>query len=88
MRVGDTKEQSVDVRIITATNRDLEAEAEAGNFRLDLYYRLSVFKITLPALCELIDDIPILTKHFFDLTLNNMDLEPLGGGALLVDAHP
>lgn len=80
IKVGDTKEKKVDVRIITATNRDLEAEAEAGNFRLDLYYRLSVFKITLPALSERPDDIPLLCKHFLDMTLNSMELEPLNLG--------
>lgn len=80
IKVGDTKECKVDVRIITATNRDLEAEAEAGNFRLDLYYRLSVFKIKLPALSDRPEDIPILASYFLSLTLNNMELEPLEMG--------
>ena len=86
IKVGDTKEKKVDVRIITATNRDLEAEAEAGNFRLDLYYRLSVFKITLPALSERPDDIPLLCKHFLDMTLNSMELEPLNLGEDFLEA--
>lgn len=86
IKVGDTKEKKVDVRIVTATNRDLEAESESGNFRLDLYYRLSVFKITLPALSERPDDIPILCKHFLDITLNSMELEPLQLGEAFLDS--
>ena len=86
IKVGDTKECKVDVRIITATNRDLEAESEAGNFRLDLYYRLSVFKITLPALSDRPEDIPILASYFLTLTLNNMELEPLEMGDAFLSA--
>lgn len=72
MKVGDTKETKVDVRIIAATNRDLEKESEAGNFRLDLYYRLSVFKIQLPSLTERQSDIPILAEHFINLSTGKM----------------
>jgi transcriptional regulator with PAS, ATPase and Fis domain len=57
LRVGDTKEVKVDVRVISATNRDLEKESQTGHFRLDLYYRLSVFQISLPALRERKTDI-------------------------------
>ncbi|MGA0558436.1 sigma-54-dependent transcriptional regulator [Larkinella sp. VNQ87] len=64
MRVGDTKPTKVDVRVIAATNRDLEQEATAGHFRLDLYYRLSVFRIELPALRNRRDDIPALAEQF------------------------
>lgn len=64
IKVGDTKTQQVDVRIIAATNRNLLAESEAGRFRLDLYYRLSVFQIQLPPLRERKQDIAILTAHF------------------------
>lgn len=64
MRVGDTKPTKTDVRVIAATNRALEQEAGAGHFRLDLYYRLSVFAIELPALRDRPDDIPALAEQF------------------------
>ncbi|GAA4460384.1 sigma-54 dependent transcriptional regulator [Nibrella saemangeumensis] len=64
LRVGDTKPTRVDVRVIAATNRKLEQQTQAGTFRLDLYYRLSVFTITLPALRERPEDIPALAEQF------------------------
>lgn len=66
LKVGDTKETKVDVRIIAATNRNLEQEAQEGRFRLDLFYRLSTFTIPLPPLRERIDDIVILANKFVD----------------------
>lgn len=65
-RVGGNKPIKVDVRIITATNRNLEKEVAEGRFRLDLYYRLNVFPIHLPALRDRKDDITLLAKHFID----------------------
>jgi Nif-specific regulatory protein len=62
--VGGTQEKQVDVRILCATNRNLAAEVEKGNFRQDLYYRLMVFPIRLPPLRERQADIPILCEHF------------------------
>jgi len=63
-RVGGEREIPIDVRIISATKKDLLKEADNGNFRDDLYYRISTVTIALPALRERIDDIPLLTNHF------------------------
>jgi two-component system response regulator HydG len=63
-RIGAHDTRTVDVRIITTTNKDLKAETEAGRFREDLYYRLNVFPIALPPLREHKEDIPALIEHF------------------------
>ncbi len=65
-RVGDDRTRTVDVRVIAATNRDLWAEVENGNFRQDLFYRISVFPIHLPPLRERPEDIKPLSLHFLD----------------------
>jgi PAS domain S-box-containing protein len=67
VRVGSTKTRSVDVRILSATNRDLEKEMKNGRFRSDLFYRLRVAVITIPPLCERQADIVPLAEHFLDL---------------------
>lgn len=83
-RVGGGKPIQVDVRIITATNRDLKDEVDEGRFREDLYYRLNVLHIHLPPLRERADDIPMLTEHFmskFAKLLNKPKLK-ISGEAL------
>lgn len=67
IRVGENKPIKVDVRIIAATNRDLQQEIEQGHFREDLFYRISVFQIPLPPLRERVVDIEPLTEYFLDL---------------------
>jgi transcriptional regulator with GAF, ATPase, and Fis domain len=64
--LGDTKTTRVNVRVIAATNRDLDEAVAMGDFRKDLFYRLNVFPIVLPALRERKEDIPLLVRHFVD----------------------
>ncbi|MGB8657085.1 MAG: sigma 54-interacting transcriptional regulator [Candidatus Zixiibacteriota bacterium] len=63
-RLGDTKPRQVDFRIIAASNKDLQEQVRSGNFREDLYYRLSVIKLVLPPLRDRKGDIPVLLNHF------------------------
>lgn len=65
-RVGGENEISVDVRVIASTNRDLQQEISTGRFREDLYYRLNVVPISVPALSERRDDIPLLSRYFIE----------------------
>lgn len=82
--VGDTTEYPVDVRVIAATNRDLTAMLAAGTFRQDLYYRLSVVTIHVPALRERIDDIPLLLNHFVRKHAKDQQVEGFTKEALRV----
>lgn len=75
-RLGSSKTIAVDVRLLCATNRDLEAMVEAGTFREDLYYRLNVVSVVLPALRERIDDIPLLLDHYLQEFARENGVEP------------
>jgi DNA-binding NtrC family response regulator len=65
-RVGGEKSIPVDVRVISATNKNLKEEIAEGRFREDLFHRLSVIEIRVPSLCERREDIPILAQYFLD----------------------
>jgi two-component system response regulator HydG len=82
--VGGTKTIKVDVRIITATNKDLAEEVKQGKFREDLYYRLNVVPITIPPLRERTEDIPLLAKHFLRIysEKNKRDIKGFGPGVM------
>jgi PAS domain S-box-containing protein len=77
-RLGGEKTLSVDVHILAATNKDLLQEVKNGNFREDLYYRLNVIPIHLPALRERRNDIPILARHFLSRFVKEQDKEIQG----------
>jgi transcriptional regulator with GAF, ATPase, and Fis domain len=70
--VGDDRTRRADVRIVSATNRDLKKEAAAGRFREDLYYRVNVFPIQVAPLRDRVDDIPLLAKHFVELSTKEL----------------
>ena len=72
-RVGGNEDQTVDVRIVAATNRDLHAEVGAGRFREDLYYRLNVIQIGLPPLRDRMEDVPLLVQHFVEKYSRELD---------------
>ena len=75
-RIGEEQTRSVDVRIVAATNRDLQSEVRAKRFRQDLYYRLSVFPIDVIPLRDRRDDIPQLVSHFLEQCSRKMGIEP------------
>lgn len=90
IKVGDTHTSKVNVRIIAATNRNLKDEAEAGRFRLDLYFRLSVFSIELPNLSQRKTDILMIAKHYlkeFGLKVNKPDFVMDDGFTELLMKH-
>lgn len=86
IKLGDTKTNKVNVRIIAATNRNLLDESETGNFRSDLYYRLSVFQIQLPSLNERVKDIPILTQFFIQQSSRNTNKRITGATTEFIEA--
>lgn len=75
-RVGDNAEKQVDVRMVAATNADLQAKLTAEQFRSDLYYRLAQYAITVPPLRERKEDIPALASHFLRLFSFDMNIAP------------
>jgi len=76
--IGGQKTIKIDVRVVAATNRNLEKEVAEGRFRLDLYYRLNVFPIMLPALRERIEDLPALAQHFISVYNHKSGKKVLG----------
>ncbi|HWJ22926.1 MAG TPA: sigma-54 dependent transcriptional regulator [Gemmatimonadaceae bacterium] len=75
-RVGDNASRTVDVRVVAATARDLDAEVAAGRFRADLFYRVNVVRLHLPPLRERSEDVPELVRHFADSCARRFGLEP------------
>lgn len=92
-RVGASNSRKVDVRIVSATSRDLQADVKAGVFREDLYFRLNVFCLQLPPLRERVEDIPLLVEHFIrncssGADRRNLRVEPDAMRCLMAYAWP
>ena len=81
-RIGDNQTVKVDVRILAATHRPLAQQAQKGEFRADLYYRLAVFLIRTPALRDHLEDLPLLVDHFLDCMGRQMPVKQIHDGAL------
>ena len=82
-RVGETRARKVNVRVVSATNRDLEREVNKARFREDLYFRLAVIQVHVPPLRERLDDLPILIRHFLgqlELPRRRAPLPAVGAG--------
>ncbi len=91
IRIGDTRPTQVNVRVIAATNRDMKEEVRKGNFREDLYYRISVFEINIPPLRERGSDIDVLALHFLEIfsAKTNKRIQQISPDALSVmRLHP
>lgn len=86
MRIGETRPRRVNVRVIAATNQDLEAKVKSGQFRDDLYYRLKVVQFELPPLRERREDILPLTRHLLEQTARRMNMPDLRLDSASVEA--
>jgi two-component system nitrogen regulation response regulator NtrX len=75
-RLGGSQRVKVDIRVLAITNRDLQAEIAAGRFREDLFYRLAVVPLRMPALRERREDIPVLARHFLARSAENSGMAP------------
>src|SRR4030095_15020806 len=75
VRIGETRPRQVDVRVVSATNRSLEAQVDSGQMRPDLFYRLSAFPIVLPPLRDRRDDIPLFVAHFISESASRHERE-------------
>jgi len=85
-RLGETESRKVDVRVIAATNRDLEADIEEGRFRRDLYYRIAIVTLALPPLVERPEDLPHLVMHLLTLHAERLGVQAPAVDALAMEA--